>query len=124
MRRDVLVALADACGVSIEWLATGRGQFLSELNRQMLAAPSTEFSKEPGRLKLTPEYTRFVESQRQSAIREDHPEPIAPPSPIDVPRLQQAIDIVKTLDGIGAFEKDNIADRVAAAYNVLAGAKP
>ena len=38
MKVPALVALADACGVSVEWLATGRGETLSETKRQQLDA--------------------------------------------------------------------------------------
>jgi len=139
MRRDGLVALADACGVSIEWLATGRGAMLSEAQHKLLSIRMYEPSEDNSRLARTPEYEQHLQqyqdsapqtypiqaqsqSQSQSGMNE-HQESIARPAPIDVARLQQAVEIIKSLYGLANFDTPDVAERIASTYDVLTGAK-
>jgi hypothetical protein len=140
MRRAALVALADACGTSIEWLATGRGQMLSEAQRKFLSIRMYQPSEDKSRLVRTPAYERHLQehpesapkthplqapsqSQSESSVRE-HQESVTPPPAIHVPRLKQAMDIIRAIGGTGALEAEDAAAQIAATYDILAGTKP
>jgi len=142
MKRPVLVALADACGVSIEWLATGRGLMLSEAYRSLLATGLFGETFAPTHMVHTPEYRRLMalpgeppgstpslaapedhsHSPAQSAARE-HQESVAPPPLVDPVRLQQAVSIIRALNGDVIFHADDIGERLANTYNILSGVK-
>ena len=74
MKRAVLVALADACGVSIEWLATGRGEMVATATEGMSQTQSQGLTNSPDTV-TTPgdkpeslhsviEFNRLVEANR------------------------------------------------------------
>ena len=131
MKRPVLVALADACGVSIEWLATGRGQMAR-------AAISVEKQDEPADTRVLkmpmsvprdsdaeiPRHTVQSQSQSHSSLRE-HQESIRPPYLIDTVSLAKAIEIARIVHPETALSgsAETIADRLTAIYNVLIGSK-
>lgn len=116
-------AIAAACHVSLDWLATGIGP---ETPEWYVPGPTTGSALVPlGSPPAAPDARRPLESQSRSqpAMREPQ-QPVSAPTPIDSATLRKAIEIIKSIDGIEAFEADSIADRVAAAYDVLTGAKP
>jgi hypothetical protein len=71
MRQGVLIALADACGVSIEWLTTGRGHMLTEAQRKLLSTRMYEPSADGTYAVRTAEFERLIE---------EHPD-LAPKTP-------------------------------------------
>ena len=128
MRMGAFVALAAACKVSLDWLATGIG---SENPEWFIPEPPA--SPDSGLITETGPMMPFkTQSQSQNSGNPEPPDalrevqgPMAPqPKPIDLDRLRQAMDIVKSLDGIKAFDAPNAAERVARAYDILTGAKP
>lgn len=116
------VALAAACSVSLEWLATGQGRMLTEGHMKMLSTQMHEPSADGSHLVETDDYRKL---QADSAGLRDQQQSLPPqPTPVNRAYLAQAIEIVKKLDGIGAFESPAVADRIADAYDILTGAKP
>lgn len=123
MKRPVLVALADACGVSIEWLAAGRGDMITPDHRAALSIPTVQPSPDGKTLITTPEYRRATQPPSPAAAETAAPSPSPGPT-IDVDKLQQAIDILRLIGGPEALSADNAAARLASAYDVLIGNKP
>lgn len=123
MRRDVLVALADACGVSIEWLAAGRGDMFAAQHRAALSIPTVQPSPDGKTLIPTPEY-RQLPPPPPPAVAEAAAEPPARGPSLDVDKLRQAIDILRVVGGPEALSADTAAARIASAYDVLIGNKP
>ena len=123
VRISAAYAIAAACGVSLDWISTGRGDMFTSQHRQALSIPVTRISKDGKTLETTPEYRQLLLPPPQSVA-----EPAAaPPSPrpsIDVDKLQQAINILRAVDGLEAFAAEGAAARIATAYDVLIGVKP
>lgn len=107
MKRSVLVALSDACRVSVEWLATGRGPM----------RPGEESSPQP------PLPEPAAEPVRAAAVEDHAMEPDGLLSVVDFKRLGDAMRY--TLD---AFEQrgihpqpERLAEIVIVIYDHLAG---
>ena len=112
---DNLVALADACGVSVEWLATGRGEMLSEAKRKLLGVQLHAESADGTHLAKTPEFRRLIEEHPE--LDPDHRKPAqqrpesAPTNyasrslfaTVSVDRLAMCFDLVET-----GFQKHGI----------------
>jgi hypothetical protein len=125
VRISAAYAIAAACHVSLDWLATGIGP---ETPEWYVPGPTSGSALAPldaqdPRRDLAASVLAQPSAKMPPAMRE-HQEPLVPPPLINTAVLRQAIDIVKSLDGVQAFEADNFADRVAGAYNILSGAKP
>lgn len=119
-------AIAAACHVSMDWLATGIG---AETPEWYVPGPTTGSAMVPlgpSRPESKPPVYQPEEIRQSPPVpgMAEHPESIAPPLLIDPDHLQQAIEIVKVLDGVAAFAAPNIGRRLAAAYDILSGAKP
>ncbi len=123
MKRPVLVALADACGVSIEWLAAGRGDMFTAQHRAALSMPTVQPAPDGKTLIPTQEYQQ-VTAPAPPAVAEAAAEPPSPRPSLDVDKLRQAIDILRVVGGPEALSADNAAARIASAYDVLIGNKP
>jgi len=117
MRRDILVAQADACRVSIEWLAAGRGNKHAEW-----------YTPDPppadGNVAVGKPIPFSKEVVTGHGIGE-HPVPLQALMPIDEDHLTKAIELIKMLDNTEAFDDDkHAAAHLANIYAVLAGLKP
>lgn len=126
IRVSAAFAIAAACHVSLDWLATGIG---AETPEWYVPGPTTGSAMVPlgpHRPESKPPVYQPEEFRHSPPVpgMAEHPESIAPPLLIDPDHLQQAIEIVKVLDGVAAFAAPNIGRRLAAAYDILSGAKP
>jgi len=116
MRRAALVALADACGISVEWLATGRGA-MSAHSGQSQAQHQESYADWRDR-------TLQSQSQGQTDIPE-HQESVAPP-PIDDAILAQTIEVAKLFveHFTKPIETPEYAKLLANIYKKLSDNKP
>jgi hypothetical protein len=116
MKTEVLVALSEACNVSLDWLATGRGAMhppaeplITEMHTSQAPAPAPDG--------LTVEFGPPMPLPGFS-----EPASPAPPSNrLNTAALAKAIEIVEAVAGINSFH-DNpkaLAERIATTYAVL-----
>jgi hypothetical protein len=116
MRATALVALSEACNVSLDWLATGRGAMhppteplITEMHTSQAPAPAPDG--------LTVEFGPPMPLPGFS-----EPASPAPPSNrLNTAALAKAIEIVEAVAGINSFH-DNpkaLAERIATTYAVL-----
>lgn len=122
MKVSAFIALANACGVSLDWLATGWGDMFSALHRAALSIPTVQPSPDGKTLIPTPEYRRLLLPPPQSVAEPQ--QSLAQPPALDVPRLKQAIDLVRAIGGPGSLDAQDAPTRIATAYDILTGAQP
>jgi hypothetical protein len=116
MKLSASLAIADACGISLDWLAAGRGSKAGEwINPAMHGQPP---------LGPQPDGT-FVEigPAMPFAGMQDAPPVTAalPSNRLNVSALAKAIEIIEAVVGIEAF-RDNpkgLAERIATTYALL-----
>ena len=122
VRISAAYAIAAACKVSLDWLATGLGP---ETPEWYVAGMTAHATPDDARIPTDPRAipTGQSHSQTLSTVRE-HQESIAPPASVHRGHLAQAIEIVKKLDGLKAFETPAVVTRIADAYDILIGVKP
>jgi hypothetical protein len=95
----------------------------SAQHRAALSIATVQPSPDGKTLISTPEYRRLLLPSPRSVAAPAAPPPTPRPS-IDVDKLQQAINILRAVDGLEAFAAEGAAARIASAYDVLIGNKP
>ena len=118
MKVSTLVALAEACNVSVDWLAAGRGAMHQAAERPIVEM-HTQQPRPPA-----PEALSVTLGPMLPLPGMDEP-PAASPAPsssrLNVAALAKAIEIVEAVAGINAF-RDNpkvLAERIASTYALL-----
>jgi hypothetical protein len=122
VRLSAASALAAACRVSLDWLVTGIGEEQPDWYH-------SQISSRTGILRAAnPEYPEMASHKPPVTTIHDAVNDTAtgghPAAPIDTEALAQAIEIVKTLDGVEGFMAADASKRIAAAYKIVAGTKP